>query len=639
VPAAVSATLCALAPPAAADHSLTHCPAYPAEGDLRICSAQVPSFDGAELDVDLTLPMNDQRRQRHPLIVMLHGLGGNKRNWESVRDEGNGREKWHWNSHWFAKHGYYVLTYTARGHRDDRPSGDEPPTPGEGSLAGPSNTAHLKSTDFEIKDTQWLAALVADAFPEVDPNRVAVTGGSYGGGESWTQASQARWTFPNDEDPSLPVLNLQVAVPIIGWTDLAYSVVPNGHGGGPSETDIYESSIGHPDSPVGAGRPVGVAKESYLDALFALGSTELVWENFTSTTPSEEGPHSIPEWYARVIAGDPYPDSDPIVAHARRGTTEFRSSYYQDEEWADQEDGRKVAIFAIQGWQDDLFPAVEAFRQFKYLKRLDPRWPVALAVADLGHSRAQNKPETWRRVNDQSWQFLRAHINGSHQQVTTVYSEPTLCPNDGDVDSNVTASMRLTATTPEGLSNGALNVEYPAGRTISERPTPPAAEDQDNLNSDPAVGTVVTPEPCRRSTQPVAPVRRYTGVSEPLPDASTYVGLGHVTLDYVLEGAQTAVLNARVWDIAPDGTTLLVTRGTYRIDAPVYDSPAGTLRLPLFGNHWRFEPGHSIRLDLTQLDNPTFRASNEPSTIDFGPPLLTLPTREASTRELSGSNP
>ena len=81
-----------------------------------------------------------------------------------------------------------------------------------------------------------------------------------------------------------------------------------------------------------------------------------------------------------------------MIRQIRRGLTEFRGAYYQDEGWSQQRDGRKVAVFSIQGWTDDLFPAVESFRMFKYLKRLDPRWPVELALADVGHSRAQNKP-------------------------------------------------------------------------------------------------------------------------------------------------------------------------------------------------------------------------------------------------------
>jgi predicted acyl esterase len=89
--------------------------------------------------------------------------------------------------------------------------------------------------------------------------------------------------------------------------------------------------------------------------------------------------------------------------------------------------------------------------------------------------------------------------------------------------------------------------------------------------------------------------------------------------------------------VAPDGTTLLVTRGTYRLDVPAYDTPSGTLRLPLFGDHWDLRPGHSIRLDLTQVDQPYLRPSNVPAEISFDPPTLHLPTREAGSLALPGS--
>jgi dienelactone hydrolase len=206
------------------------CPVY---GDEQICSGEVPSFDGTLLDVDLTKPAQNTGSV-HPLIVMLHGYGNNKHEWESLTNEGDGADKYDWNSHWFSQHGYYVLTYTARGFRDPKSgSGYQPPTPGgsSGAESDPNAVIHLKSRDTEIKDTQWLAALAAYSFPDIDPSKVAVTGGSYGGGESWTQASQAQWTFPHEQDSDLPVLQLQVAVPKYPWTDLAYSLAPNGHPG------------------------------------------------------------------------------------------------------------------------------------------------------------------------------------------------------------------------------------------------------------------------------------------------------------------------------------------------------------------------------------------------------------------------
>jgi len=637
--AAVTAAAAFGAPAAPAAAPITDsfgaCPAY---GDVQICSGHVPSFDGSKLDVDLTLPTTGGSGP-HPLIVMLHGFGNNKHEWESTTDEADDNDKWHWNSHWFATHGYYVLTYTARGFRDDGPTESyQPQTPSFSSAELPSGTIHLKSREFEIRDTQWLAALVAASY-DVDPHQVAVTGGSYGGGESWVQASQAQWTFPHEQDPALPVLDLQVAVPKYPWTDLAYSLAPNGHGGGPSGSDLYESSQGQPDSDTGSGNPIGVPKASYVTTFFALGNARGIFEQGTTTTPSTEGPINVPSWNARVMGqGDPYDAAgvdDPLVAQVRRGLTEYRSSYYQDPGWKAQAAGdRRVAIFSIQGWTDDLFPAVESFRQFKYLKRLNSRWPVEVALGDVGHSRAQNGADAWHYLNNQANQWLSSNIQGSTDQTTTVTSQQSTCPNDSDPSNNVTANDELTATTPERLAAGTLTVNYGSPGAL---PPGGGTGDPDNGGTDPVVGGSVfgQTEPCRESETPQY-AGRYTATSAPLRDASTYIGLGHVSLRYSWTGDTSAAINARLWDVEPGGKTLLITRGTYRLDVP-YDAPAGTLRLPLFGNHWRLGKGHRLRLDLTQVDEPTFRRSQVPDAISFTPPRLTLPIRESASRVVPGS--
>src|SRR5215217_3164609 len=135
----------------------TQSPSGSSYGGVRICSGEVPSFDQSPLDVDLTQP-EQNTGTRHPLIILLHGFGNDKHEWESVQDEGDGADKWHWNNHWFAKHGYYVLNYTARGFSDDGAQGDQPKTPA--SPTGSEDPAHrgfiqLKSRDYEIRDTQW----------------------------------------------------------------------------------------------------------------------------------------------------------------------------------------------------------------------------------------------------------------------------------------------------------------------------------------------------------------------------------------------------------------------------------------------------------------------------------------------------
>ena len=59
-------------------------------------------------------------------------------------------------------------------------------------------------------------------------------------------------------------------MPKYGWTDLAYSLAPNGHPGFLPGDPAYSSSQGAPDAH-GAGNPFGAAKQSYIAGLYALG--------------------------------------------------------------------------------------------------------------------------------------------------------------------------------------------------------------------------------------------------------------------------------------------------------------------------------------------------------------------------------
>jgi hypothetical protein len=366
-----------------------------------------------------------------------------------------------------------------------------------------------------------------------------------------------------------------------------------------------------------------------VSGLFALGETKGVFEKGTSTDAPFpctygdcEGPVNIESWKARTDAGDPTSPEDPIIRQIRRGLTEFRGAYYQDEGWRTQLEDRKVAVFSIQGWTDDLFPAVESFRMFKYLKRLDPRWPVELALADVGHSRAQNKPDTWKALNARAFQWLQSNIGGSRDQRTTVSSEATVCGDGG-------APAQAVGTTPEALANGRLTIDYPGGETVS----PLGVADPNGPATDAIAGPLVEPgEECRQSDGPVPPGAGYTAYSQPLDSTRTYVGIGHVRVPYAWAGAASGQLDARLFDVAPNGTELLMTRGTYRLEN---DPPAGVITLPFYGNHWRIETGHRVRLDLTQVDNPTYRASNIPSSIQFQQGVtLTLPTSESGAATL-----
>jgi predicted acyl esterase len=107
----------------------------------------------------------------------------------------------------------------------------------------------------------------------------------------------------------------------------------------------------------------------------------------------------------------------------------------------------------------------------------------------------------------------------------------------------------------------------------------------------------------------------------------TLIGLPRVELRYRTL-ATDLELNARLWDVAPDGTETLVDRGAYRATNP--DPTGERARFELFGAAWRFRAGHRVLLEVVQDDSTFLRRDNFASsaTIDGG--RLSMPTRGAS---------
>lgn len=127
------------------------------EHGIRFCQGgqvgsrdlRVPSFDKVPLDADVALPPSG--KGPYPLIVMLHGLGGSKTDWEATAANGG------INDITFAKAGYAVLMYTARGsatRAGRRPRGrTRPPVPRGGSTSPTSVTR--SATRSTSQDFSW----------------------------------------------------------------------------------------------------------------------------------------------------------------------------------------------------------------------------------------------------------------------------------------------------------------------------------------------------------------------------------------------------------------------------------------------------------------------------------------------------
>src|SRR3954452_25254228 len=156
--------LALLCPPAqrasAAPLGLTSCAAV--QG-VHQCSGLVKTWDGVPLDTTLTLPHAGATRL--PLVVEIHGFGNSKYEYLDPAETAYTDNAYAW-----ARDGYAVLTYTARGLWGSCG------TP-QARLANPVACAHgyihLADVRYEVRDTQHLIGRVVDA-GVADARRIGV---------------------------------------------------------------------------------------------------------------------------------------------------------------------------------------------------------------------------------------------------------------------------------------------------------------------------------------------------------------------------------------------------------------------------------------------------------------------------------
>src|SRR4051812_8554406 len=150
-------------------------------GGVRQCGGIVHSFDGAPVDVNVTLPPEPAsgRDGNYPLIGIFHGWGGSKLGIGTTAP--------------WAQRGYAVFTMSDRGWGDSC-GGQSQTRISEAQACFQSGYNHLMDSRYEVRDAQELIARLADQKTGrrttlVDRRHIGVTGGSYGGGISMALAA------------------------------------------------------------------------------------------------------------------------------------------------------------------------------------------------------------------------------------------------------------------------------------------------------------------------------------------------------------------------------------------------------------------------------------------------------------------
>jgi pimeloyl-ACP methyl ester carboxylesterase len=552
----------------------------------RFCTAMIASFDGTQLDVTLTLPARSPRKLL-PLIVFLHGFLNDKTEYLSQTQGGTGPDRGGaayktvlWNNVWFASRGYAVLNYSARG---------------QGASGGQIG---LASKELEVRDTQFLTGLLVDdaalAHPlvRIAPRRVAVIGSSYGGGQTWlllTTRGDRVSQYGSWRSPRGRPIELAVIVPGFTWTDLLYSLVPNGH----------QKAEGIVD-PATADTPIGIGKQTLIDGFLATANTKL---------PSQ----SI-GWLARFNAGEPYDNpSDPVIPVAKQALTVDRSAYFQDGYFAALRAHRQrlIPVLAAQGWTDPIFPPLEVLRFVNRVRAVSPHYPFELYFGDFEHLTALDKVADFRYWHVLGNRLFDYYLRGlGHAPRYDVRAAISNCdPNQyGPVvrARSFSALHRSTATFDLG----------------GPQETSSPLNDPRGTSSDPVVLSETRGHGCITTTLPPTPgVATYT---IPITRPMTLMGLPRLILHYQ-SAAPDLELNSRLWDEAPDGTQTLVTRGVYR--SVGLNTGQATADYELFGNAWRLQAGHRLLLEVTQDDATYLRADNFPSATTISDAQLILPVR------------
>lgn len=543
--------------------------------DIVFCSgsgtSRVRTFDDVPLDVNVALPAAGEGP--FPLVIHIHGWGGQR---EGIAEG----KKW-------ASRGYAWMSVTARGFNG---SCGTPQNRNDAACA--QGWIRLADSRYEVRDLQYLAGLLVDE-DLVDPQKIGAYGGSYGGGQSTMLAvlrdrvrmedgSYTPWVSPEKKLP----MQLAAAVPSIPWTDLVYSLMPNGR--------TLDYTVVDADDDL---NPVGVMKRSFVSGLYALGSATGFY-----APPGADPEADLQSWYQRVSAGDPY-DADPTVQQMVDVIAGFKSPYYLDM------DRVPAPTLISNGFTDDLFPVDEAVRYVNKVKALHPSAVIAQLHFDYGHQRGQNKAADTALLAAERFDWMDRYLRGedtSTLEGVTVKSQT--CPKDA------ASGGPFSAPSWDALSPGEIRLADPAEKSVLSGATDPDR----NRTWDPIVAGS---NPCATNDDGETPGTATWSVPPATGDGYTLAGSPTFLADVAVTGTNSSFA-ARLLDVSPDGKQTLVARGLFRPESE------GRQVFQLHPNVWRFAPGHTAKLEILGNDEPYGRAPNFQFALSISNFELRLPTLE-----------
>jgi Acetyl xylan esterase (AXE1)/X-Pro dipeptidyl-peptidase C-terminal non-catalytic domain len=516
---------------------------------VRFCGSSSPrstspAWDGTPIDVNIAFPAAPAQGPdgNYPLVMLFHGYGGGKLGLNDMQP-------------WLDR-GYATFSMTDRGFKESCGSAASRTA---GGSACDKGYVRLIDDRYEVRDAQEFAGQLADA-GLISSSQVAAVGGSYGGGMSMALgALKDRKMLPDGKlvrwrSPAGKRMRIAAAAPNIPWTDLAYSLVPNG-----STLDYLA------DSPY-RGR-IGVEKQSYVNGLYLSGLLAPAFYAPQGSDPSAD----LTGWLAELEAGEPY---GPGIQASLRELTTHHSSYYIDHSVP------PAPLLISNGFTDDLFPADEAIRYYNRTRTEYRDADIALFFGDFGHPRGQNKSDVTSalRARVTAWfDYYVKHVGPRPPQGVEAYTQtcPSTAPSGGP----------YTASNWARIAPGEVRLADWTAKTIASTSTTGGAF---NPIGSPACQSVPATDPAGAAVYKLAaaPAGGYTLLGAPT-----------VIANFTLSG-DTSQVAARLLDVAPDGSETLVARGLWR---PATGGPIRQV-FQLHPNGWTFAAGHVPKLELLAAD-------------------------------------
>jgi ABC-2 type transport system ATP-binding protein len=352
--------------------------------------------DQTPVALDTTYYQPKSASLAHPAaaVLLAHGFGGTK---DSVTTDAED----------LANRGYAVLTWTAEGF---------------GASGG---QIHLDSPDWEVKDAEGLISWLATR-PEVrqdGPNdpRVAIVGGSYGGGIALMTAGHDR--------------RVDAIVPMITWNDLGNAFLPDATGSGPAN---------------------GVFKKVWAGEFFGSG---------TSTEGAPRGAVAQSSPACGRFAADLCQAYQSIAANGKATADDLALLHRSSPSTIDSRITAPTLL--IQGLADTLFPLSEADANAKAIAATGT--PVRVAWFNGGHDGGDGPTSDQDRLRGLTDQWLDHYLLGKGSTPSDSFTYSRVAGIDANTDGVVALGYSVpsypglagSGTSTVGLTGGDQPIANP----------------------------------------------------------------------------------------------------------------------------------------------------------------------------------